>query len=130
MTGCRKKTRADAPPPAAAPIDEHRVPGAAAPCPAVLALAADGAPTSLTCHCALPIAAGPVWGTAPYALDSSPCAAAVHAGVIDLGGGEVTLERVDGCASYRGGVSHGVAARASDATPEAFRFAGHPDACP
>ncbi len=52
---------------------------------------------------------GRVWGTDLYTDDSSICSAAVHAGVIGLGGGNVTIEIRPGAASYQGTRRNGVA---------------------
>jgi hypothetical protein len=49
---------------------------------------------------------GSVWGTDIYTQDSSICRAAVHAGVIAVGGGSVTAKAASGCKSY-GGTSRG-----------------------
>jgi hypothetical protein len=50
-----------------------------------------------------------VWGTDIYTNDSSVCAAAVHAGLIDLeGGGEVVIEIRPGESSYLGTTANGV----------------------
>lgn len=116
--------------PGCSQVIDAAAPASGNACPAVLPLAADGTAPKLTCHCMPPIPAGPVWGSGPYALDSAPCAAAVHAGAIEPSGGDITVERTAGCAHYTASVRHGVAARASDATPEAFHFAGATDPCP
>lgn len=50
-----------------------------------------------------------VWGTDVYTDDSSVCTAAVHARLITLAkGGKVTIQMVDGQASYRGSTRNGI----------------------
>lgn len=118
-------------PPTAAPAHWGQAgPGQIRACPRVLPGIDDGSPMTGTCLCAAPIAAGPVWGAGPYALDSDLCAAALHAGAIGLGGGPIEVEIIPGCGRYASGAGeHGVSARASEPTSWAFRFAARPVAC-
>jgi len=51
---------------------------------------------------------GRVWGTDVYTDDSSICTAAVHAGVIGVAGGTVTVEIRPGQASYQTSTRNGV----------------------
>lgn len=51
---------------------------------------------------------GRVWGTDVYTDDSSICTAAVHAGLIGLAGGTVTIEIRAGASSYQGTRRNGV----------------------
>ncbi len=60
------------------------------------------ATTTLTCTCDSTRMSGSVWGTDIYTQDSSICRAAVHAGVITMGGGSVTAKAAAGCKSYKG----------------------------
>ncbi len=62
----------------------------------------------LTCTCPAGRTAGAVWGSGPYTADSDICTAAVHAGVLGPEGGEVTVRREAGQASYEGGSANGV----------------------
>ena len=61
-----------------------------------------------TCSCPADGPVGSVWGTGPYTADSDICTAARHAGVVGPEGGEVTVRRVAGQASYAGGTANGV----------------------
>lgn len=99
-------------------------------CPAVLPLVADGSPMQVRCRCAPPVPAGPFWGTGPYTLDSSPCAAAAHAGAIAASGGDVVLTIVEGCARYAAGTAHGVSGHAAGRTAHAFVIDGGATTCP
>lgn len=58
-----------------------------------------------TFECTGPFQSASVWGTKLYTDDSSICVAAVHAGVIDQSGGEVTIELRPGAESYYGSTS-------------------------
>ncbi len=62
-----------------------------------------------SCTCKEDHVGGAVWGSGIYTTDSSPCAAAVHAGVIKKdGGGEITMKHAKGCDSYVGSTKNGV----------------------
>jgi len=104
--------------------------GAVRVCPEVLPAVGDGSPMRGRCWCGGAIAAGPVWGAGPYALDSNLCAAALHAGVATPRGRVVEVQIIPGCPRYPGATGdHGIHARASDGTPWAFVFAGRPATC-
>ncbi len=61
------------------------------------------------CSCAASSGqAGSVWGNSPYTYDSNICAAAIHSGVIDKSGGDVTVLRIGGLDAYRGSESNGI----------------------
>ncbi|SHK23806.1 LCCL domain-containing protein [Shimia gijangensis] len=60
------------------------------------------------CECLPNSAQGSVWGSGPYTADSSICAAARHAGVIDTQGGLVQTIRRPGQNSYEGSVANGI----------------------
>jgi hypothetical protein len=62
-----------------------------------------------------------IWGTDVYTVDSSICGAAVHAGVITMKGGEVTVQRSTGLAQYPASQRGGVASRSAGANADAFR---------
>lgn len=51
---------------------------------------------------------GSVWGVDVYTEDSDPCAAAIHAGVIDEGGGKITMKHFKGCKKYVGSKRNGI----------------------
>ncbi len=63
-----------------------------------------------------------VWGTEEYTADSGICAAAVHAGVLDFGGGVALVEGRPGRGSYSGSARNGVESRDYPAWPNGFRF--------
>ena len=60
------------------------------------------------CTCAEDKTGGAVWGTEIFTEDSSPCAAAVHAGVIKASGGDIAMKHAKGCDSYAGSTKNGV----------------------
>jgi hypothetical protein len=63
----------------------------------------------VACICPPPSIAGAmVWGTDVYSDDSNVCAAAVHAGIIGLGGGAVRVLPREGIEAYRGTTRNGV----------------------
>lgn len=66
-------------------------------------------------------AAGKVWGTDVYTVDSMICVAAAHAGLITPeNGGAVTVQRAAGLRQYAGTERFGIASRAAAANPDAF----------
>lgn len=76
----------------------------------------------LECACAASQVSGNVWGSEPYTFDSSICAAARHAGVIDTDGGEVLVFAARGCASFKGSTRHGVTSADWGPYQDAFAF--------
>jgi hypothetical protein len=61
------------------------------------------------CICPPPSIAGAmVWGTDIYSDDSNICAAAVHAGIIGLGGGAIRVVPRDGIPAFSGSTRNGV----------------------
>ncbi len=60
------------------------------------------------CSCAPGGSSGSVWGTGPYTDDSNICQAAIHAGVISAGGGNVRVLRAPGLDAYRGSAWNGI----------------------
>jgi len=67
--------------------------------------------------------AGSVWGTDIYTNDSSIGTAAVHAGLITFNsGGKVTLELVEGKASYEGSTRNGVTSSSYGNWGGSYRF--------
>lgn len=63
-----------------------------------------------SCTCEEEHIGGAVFGTGVYTEFSSPCAAAVHAGVIKKSGGDITVQHSKGCDAYVGSTKHGVTA--------------------
>lgn len=53
-----------------------------------------------------------VWGSDTYTTDSAVCSAAVHAGVVTDGGGQLTVTILPGQPAYRGSTRNGI--RSSD----------------
>jgi hypothetical protein len=79
------------------------------------------APIPLVCPPGGQPAAGEIWGTDVYANDSAICVAAVHAGVIALAGGAVTVTRVARQASFPSTTRNGITSRSwSDPTWHAY----------
>lgn len=108
----------------------------AEPCPVRLSINRE-LPTPFTCLCsAQAIHEGPVWGTDLYTGDSGLCRAAVHAGVIPAGGGEVTVLRDAGRQLYFGSSRNGIRSGDYGAYVDSIRFAGAappaagPEPCP
>jgi uncharacterized caspase-like protein len=74
------------------------------------------------CYCAPQEMSGTVWGSGIYTDDSSVCHAALHAGVIDRNGGEVTLSTLPGRSSYAGSSRNGVRTQSYGRWQGSFRF--------
>jgi hypothetical protein len=67
---------------------------------------------SLACHCA-PVAAGSrIYGTDRYTADSGLCTAALHAGALGQGGGEVTVTAGPACKQFLASERNGIASSA------------------
>jgi hypothetical protein len=64
---------------------------------------------------------GGVWGSDAYTVDSSVCAAAVHAGIISDKGGEVGVTLEAGRPAYRGSTKNGVQSYDHGAHRQSFR---------
>jgi hypothetical protein len=76
----------------------------------------------LACLCG-PLGTVPsVYGSDRYTGDSGLCAAAVHAGVVDLAGGTVTIYGGGACQSFAASERNGIVARAYGAYPTSFGF--------
>lgn len=70
---------------------------------------------------------GGVWGTDVYTDDSSVCTAAVHAGLITLAkGGVVTIQMLDGQASYRASTRNSIKTNSYQAWGGSFLIVGAP----
>ena len=65
---------------------------------------------------------GAVWGSDAYTIDSSVCAAAVHAGLIGDDGGEVGVSIEPGRPAYRGSTRNGVQSYDHGAYRKSFRL--------
>lgn len=111
-----KRSRGKAADPPAASASEEDTPSerasrrrAPVPCP-LNARALEGDPgDTRTVLCPADCAGPLVWGTDIYADDSSICAAARHAGVIDgSSDAEVTIEFLPGQKGYQGSTQHGI----------------------
>ncbi len=76
---------------------------------------------ALTVKCPANCTSGSVWGTDTYTTDSALCVAAVHAGAIGLGGGEVAIQMAPGLPSYSGTVRNGVTTGAWGAYEQSFK---------
>jgi outer membrane protein OmpA-like peptidoglycan-associated protein len=93
------------------------------PCPS--SLRNRDAVTDLTCSCdATAAATGDIWGSGVYTADSDICRAALHAGVITVSGGTVSLRAEAGRPGYRGSFRNGVTSRAYDSYHRSFRIEG------
>lgn len=101
-------------------------------CPESFAsLGADDAKGERSCRCAAGEPTGKAWGSGIYALASSVCAAARHAGAITHEGGMVTLRFSPGCTSYPGSANNGVVTLAASGTDRSFHFPSVSDGkCP
>ncbi|XP_069593839.1 mucin-2-like [Ranitomeya imitator] len=65
---------------------------------------------------------GSVWGTDVYTNDSSICRAAIHAGKIPNDGGQITVHKTPGEASYTGSTRNGISTKNFGAWPGSFTF--------
>lgn len=80
----------------------------------------------ITCTCTAEQNKGSVWGTNIYTTDSSPCRAAVHAGVIK-DAGTIKMKTAPGCEAYLGSEQNGVKASKWGKYQGSFFFPGHGD---
>lgn len=85
--------------------------------------AKDLAQKEVSCECSAKAAGdGHVWGTDVYTADSSLCRAAVHAGVIEPGGGRITAYPLPGRGSYDGEERNGVRSQDYGKYDRSFAF--------
>ena len=91
-----------------------QMPGSLPPCPGTCG------GFTMRCACWGP-GNGPVWGTGIYAIESSICAAARHAGVIGETGGAVRVSPMAGLANYRGSHRNGITSMDKGASQRSFR---------
>lgn len=94
-----------------------------------------GQSESLTCACAAEATrSGTVWGTLTYTADSRLCRAALHAGAVTVGGGNVTVVPEAGRDAYIGSSRNGVRTSDYGGYGASFRFQGieatGPEPCP
>jgi outer membrane protein OmpA-like peptidoglycan-associated protein len=88
-------------------------------------MAYDGSDESVTCLCpGEATLRGSVWGSDLYSGDSATCRAAVHAGVIPMTGGQVTLQMLQGQPRYIGTTRRGVQSMNFGAYRSSYRFSG------
>ncbi|MDG2002500.1 MAG: LCCL domain-containing protein [Novosphingobium sp.] len=93
-------------------------------CPAN-ATAYEGSGRTITCRCdRYMTSSDSVWGTGTYTEDSKICPAAVHAGVIGSGGGQVTFMMVGGQSSYQASSRNGVSSSSYGSWGGSYRFRG------
>ncbi len=84
-----------------------------------------GTGRTISCGCSSSAAgSGSVWGSGVYTDDSRICRAAVHAGVIGSGGGNVTFRMVGPRGSYQQSSANGVSTRSYGAWSGSFSFSG------
>ena len=81
----------------------------------------------LACTCPAGLSATTsLWGTDVYTADTYICSAAIHASVIDDGGGRVTLQMLPGRSSYTGTKRNGVTTRSYGKYTASYRFVNAP----
>jgi hypothetical protein len=103
-----------------------KAPAPATQCPDDMRAYAD-TDAVLTCACPAELTRrGAVQGTDTYTADSTTCVAAVHAGMISRGGGEVTVEMLPGQPRHPGTTRNGVASGNAGPSRASFRFQGVP----
>lgn len=86
---------------------------------------ADGAVVNCTAACTT--TSSSVWGTNFYTQDSNLCRAAVHAGVISMAGGNVTVYHVGNCSNYTGSTQNGISTSSYSPSWAASRFINQDD---
>ena len=102
----------------------NAAPGGPQLCPDNLSAYA-GSEEALTCLCpGEATLRGSVWGTDSYTADSATCRAAVHAGVIAVTGGTVSLRMLPGAPRYPGTTRNGIASSNYGPYEAGFRFEG------
>ncbi|WP_426955222.1 LCCL domain-containing protein [Muricoccus radiodurans] len=92
--------------------------GSLMPCPETLE--GFGAMQPGACACWQPVAA-PVRGTDVYTPNSAICAAAVHAGVITMAGGTVSVVPAPGQSRYPGSTRNGITSNDAGPADRSFR---------
>jgi len=81
---------------------------------------------TLTCVCTgeAVLRSATVWGSGPYTGDSRVCRAALHAGVVPVTGGSVTVRMLPGEPRYAASARNGVQTMAFGDYRSSFRFEG------
>ena len=74
--------------------------------------------------------AGSVYGDERYTTDTNTCTAALHAGVLQAAGGEVTVHTDEGCKRFAAATKNGVTSREWGAYAMSYAFAKPLPACP
>jgi hypothetical protein len=133
LAACVVKTTPDTPAPSepatAEPTPAEPTPGEPAPAAQQIGCVATGgniaggqtgAEERVSCPAGC-LEKGPVWGNGLYTRDSRVCQAAIHAGVIDDGGGTFTVRLTDGASVFSGSEANGVTTNDGGANPRAFR---------
>ena len=72
---------------------------------------------------------GSVYGDGRYTADSNTCTAALHAGVLQAAGGEVTVHTDQGCQRFGAAAKNGVTSREWGAYATSYAFAKPLPAC-
>ena len=72
---------------------------------------------------------GAVYGDGRYTTDSNTCTAALHAGVLQSTGGEVTIHTDEGCKRFNASAKNGVISREWGAYARSYGFASPLPAC-
>jgi len=63
---------------------------------------------TVTCPAGCDVDPASIWGTDIYTNDSSVCVAAIHSGIIDSEGGQVTVTYIEGQSSYIASTQNGI----------------------
>ena len=72
---------------------------------------------------------GSVYGDGRYTTDTNVCTAALHAGILQAAGGEVTVHTDAGCNRFGAATKNGVTSREWAAYPMSYAFAKPLPAC-
>lgn len=102
---------------------------AADPCPYNANALGLGEGDRLQCSCAAGAPSQTIYGTDRYTSDSAICAAAIHAGIVDRGGGEVALTIGPGCQRFDGSERNGIKSNGYGAYAPTFGFSDPPPPC-
>ncbi|XP_073499410.1 uncharacterized protein [Phyllobates terribilis] len=81
-----------------------------------------GSSADVFCPADCSISGRSVWGTDVYTDDSSICRAAIHAGKIPNEGGQVSVQKTPGQASYNGSTRNGIKTKNYGSYPGSFIF--------
>ncbi|HEY5713111.1 MAG TPA: LCCL domain-containing protein [Allosphingosinicella sp.] len=103
------------------PVEDADKQGFASVCPGS-AVGLPQGPLRCTCSAEATASGLTVWGSDPYTSDSAICRAAVHAGVIGPGGGEVSVNIGAGAGVFPGSARNGVSTSTWGGYPTGFTF--------